>query len=201
MSPIIEYKEIEFKDKLQGIFEQVFTFAPLSFEMLFGELFTSSMTSRAILYPTTPKLTSDVLNAVLTALTTIGDNGFYVSCLSWSSNAQDIGHWFFPTEDANVYNESTYIFSVLENAIYSPRGLWGLIGTQESYSMVGGSELFIQKLFECLPGSPETHLEEFIEDCRYERDFHGNDLVWFPDYIKNVYGKENGIELLQRIKL
>jgi len=201
MSPIIEYKEIEFKDKLQGIYEQVFTFAPLSFDMMFGELFTLSMTSRAIICPITPKLTSEVLNAVLTALTTIGDNGFYVSCLSWSSNTQDIGHWFFPTEDANVYNDNNYIFSVLDNAIFSPRGLWGLIGTTESYGIVGGSEIFVEKLFGYLPGSPETHLEEFIEDCRYERDFHGNDLVWFPGFIQNVYGKEKALELLEGIKL
>ncbi len=163
----------------------------------FDEPFTPSIRHRAILYPVTYELEPSELQAIATAARTVGDDAFYFSVLERPAESEQDRpyHWFIPLEDRNTYHSLGYPF-VLENAIYSPKGLWGMMVSQEQHALVGGCDIFLNTLYAHLPVSEDEQVREFLITWKDNRDRLGSKTDWLPRFMTHVYGPEKAQQLL-----
>lgn len=185
--------ENEYESSLRHRFEEVFRLVPPH-----GYLFTEKIRSRAILYPVDPILSAQQLHPLKDAILNCGENSFYLSILDRLADAGFDSHWEVPLEAISEYQEGQGAFSVLENALYSKRGRWGLRLDPEGYGIAGGSPDFLDVLFDnLLPSSEEQAIKFLAEsDIVVNRD---EELIPFLiDLIKHIYGPDVGEVLLRR---
>lgn len=98
-----------------------------------------------IFYPTYGyHLTKEQYSAVVEAAKAIGDTGFYISVVEYDGDFFEKGeHWLCPFSPHEDYLKLPL---VLENAIYSRSGKWGLIISHEDHAIIGGSDAFVREL-------------------------------------------------------
>ncbi len=93
-------------------------------------------------------LTELQYQALLNAIKRIDEDGFFISIVESrepESLAEDSNHW---SCELPPYADYADLPIVLENAIYSKLGTWGVIISHELHALVGGSEVFVDALRE-----------------------------------------------------
>jgi len=81
-------------------------------------------------------LTDEQFRAVMSAARAVGDSQFVVSEVEYAGDFFRRGrHWLCPVDEFASYVELPL---VLENAVYSPAGKWGLLVSHEQHAIVGG---------------------------------------------------------------
>jgi hypothetical protein len=81
------------------------------------------------------------------------------------------------------FNEPTPI--LLENAIISDRGEWGILFSQESHALLGGRPAFVEA-FKSSYSRAESDLEKFIEARKRNAERMGSDISWMPKLLKHL---------------
>ncbi len=111
----------------------------------FEDPFVESIKDRLLFYPTYGyHLSNDQYCAFVNAAKDNGDDGFFLSVTEYEGNFLVKGeHWFCEYPE---YNEYLRIPLVLENALYSENGLFGIIVSHEDHAMVAGKDEFINSL-------------------------------------------------------
>jgi hypothetical protein len=117
----------------------------------FGYPFTSAVDAVLVFYPIEGYwLTRPQYDSVVNAARALGDSTFYLSLVEHSGDWVARGeHWLckFPR-----YEEYRGIESlVLENALYSSSGRWGVLISHESHALVGGSREFVHHVMTGYP--------------------------------------------------
>jgi hypothetical protein len=178
--------EKAYRKILKPILDQVFWNHPL-----FGALPVSSFDKQAILFPVNFHLKENELNAVLTAMQTIGDQAFYISLIERYDEEQGyINDWYIPQNDYETYFNLEGYFKVLENVIYSKSGQWGIKLAMDQHAIVGGSNLFIDTLFNHLSKTLDEQTHDYLVDCKYYHEVYGHNISWLFNFLTTIYGQD-----------
>lgn len=197
MPEIKPLTERDFQERVLQVFNSVF----ISNDP-FDKPIAPSIPNRAILYPIAYELETIELQAVALAAQAVGDNGFYLSVIERPSEVEQNRpyHWYIPLEELKKYHALSYPF-VLENAIYSPRGKWGMIISHEQHAVVGGDNIFLSTLLSHLLVSADEQLKEFLATWKNNYSRFGSNIDWLSGLLTHVYGVEKAKTLLLQIGL
>jgi hypothetical protein len=179
-------------DKLKNAFYKVF-----KINDPFGEMFVESINSRLILCPTNGyTLDNNQFIALLEAVKSVKDNSFYISeiegaeCFETqnSETRYQCKHW---ESSLNLhYNDYLNLPIAIENAIYSPQGLWGVLVSHEDHAVIGGTKHFIERFKKCYPHWRED-LVKFKKMWVYNSSVYNSNLDWFQKLIFHIYGSDD----------
>ncbi len=111
----------------------------------FGWPFAERIKSGMLFYPTAGyHLSKSQYNAVVAAAKANGDEGFIVSVVEGEGEIIGRGEsWWCKYPN---YEDYLGLPLVLENAIYSKRGSWGIMISHEDHAIIGGSAGFVEML-------------------------------------------------------
>jgi hypothetical protein len=182
---IQRYTQEEFplngKDAYNKIFQEM--------ESIGEVIFTGEIECKGILYPTSTVLSSREIEALLEAIKVYDEDYVFISSIRRNEkNKELIIDWKIDIDSLEIYPSLNELYHGLENAIYSPRGNWGIYLSLDDSGVIGGSEEFITRFY--------NQLGETIEDItkNFLRDF------WEPGkreenlkiYLMSLYGVEKG---------
>jgi hypothetical protein len=162
----------------------------------FDAPFTNAMEARALLYPVAYTLERNEYDAVAQAARVVGDSAM---CLSipdiddHSNHPEYPAHWLLEFRDFAQYEKLPRV-GILENALYSPTGEWGLLISHEQHMVVGGSAEFVETMVRGFPGA-ERALEEFLDTWAEHKQKRDVDTAWIHTLFVHLYGQEVGSDL------
>lgn len=164
----------------------------------FGKPLQKSMRARALLYPVTYLLDPEQGAAVVGAAREVGDDTFCVSITEGDNDFTDQSrHWELDYWEMNEYRELPLV-GVLENAIYSPRGRWGLLISHEQHAVVGGTPEFIHSLKLQWPRFDES-LSEFVKYWAEIKLRRKADTAWLEPLLAHLYGDKFAREAVAQV--
>jgi hypothetical protein len=152
-------------------------------------LFQDSITSRLILHPTDNLwLTEKQYEAFLATIKREGDTEFYISELSCSSftTKRKPGeycnrHWKCTISCLyGIYSEIDFLLDV---AIFSKSGQWGIWISNEETGAIGGSKMFIDH-FKLYYPDWITDWESFQKEYKQLKNEEGKQSARLDDYVK-----------------
>lgn len=165
------------------------------------------MPSRTLIYPAWDSpVTESQFAAVADAAATVGDRGFYIELLTLDA---DTRAWRRTFEDHRAYDEFTNRVNLMENAMFSPSGKWGIVFSFDKHAVVGATPPFLETLrneFRVLYGTDRFgEYEErplvdedvlgFIDLCRWLRP--PERATWsLPELLAQCTGLARAGELL-----
>lgn len=131
-------------------------------------------------------LSEEQYSAIRAAAVGNGDEGYFWSYCEASPNFDQLTeHYWCPLPS---YNEYTSILDyAVENAIYSAKSEWGVLLSQESHAMIGGTEQFISLVKKNYPN--------------WKSDFESLYEEWRNTNWNGVYTMRPHLEILDEIKL
>lgn len=94
-------------------------------------------------------------------------------------------HWIL---DLNEFEAYKHIPLLMEYALYSLKGEWGLIVSHELHAVLGGSTRFMNGFKSAYPEWKKER-EEFLELWAENRVKYGSDISWLPGLLMHVYGE------------
>lgn len=168
----------------------------------FNQPFNETVSHRVILFPTAPyQLDEDMYEAVASAAEAVGDTTALLTLTEGYKGGREgfesCGHWQIElrSDPYAVLSKDKEWISLVENAIYSPTGTWGLIISHEEHAVVGGPPAFVEAIKRNLPGV-EDQLQEFLLTWQDYRDRLGTQIDWLPELLRHIYGTEKAHRLL-----
>lgn len=183
-----EINAIEGKRKLKNEFYKVFKGVNP-----FSEVFNEIITERLIIYPTDGcYLSDDQFNAVIKAAIAVGDDTIYISEIESKSDCfgtteicgmHQCRHWV--VENSISIEEYLEIPLVIENAIYSSQGKWGLIISHEDHAVLGGTHEFIEN-FKMNYESWNDDIHVFEKEWEKNKQKYKSNLDWLPILISHI---------------
>ena len=186
---IREIKNTNIKQEMKTRFKDVFNGIDP-----FKEIFKDSIQEKLILFPTEGYyLSHKQFEALIRAVEFIGENEIYISEIESENDSfassQSISesyqckHWI--VKDLIDISEYSKILIVVENAIYSSLGNWGLVISHEEHAVLGGTSEFMKK-FKDNYDSWEEDIDEFKKSWEYKKDIHNLNLDWLPILIRHL---------------
>jgi len=159
----------------------------------FGRMFQEHITERIVLQLSAYHLKKNQFTALMKTLEAMGEKSFYLSEIEFSDcfdsldqNKDDTYIYkndIFPTNIS--YEEYANLLIVLENALYSPTGKWGVIISHEDSAVIGGTHEFMT-LFKKFYPHWENDLKDFIETWKFHAETYKVKVSWLPDFLKYV---------------
>jgi hypothetical protein len=188
--------EEDFAREAKPVYEHVFaTGNP------FESPFTSVLESRMILFPVHYMMETSLARAITKASAQLNENSFYLSVLERPTDEEHDRpyHWHIGFSEFEQYRSLGYPF-VLENAVYSDRGTWGLMFSHERHAVLGGPAEFVQVVAQELPKLTDQ-VENFVETWKKNQKRLGSKVDWLPRLLKHVYGDERAQDMLVKADL
>lgn len=201
----------EFQSQAEPILKKVFLEGGWAPNDGFGELFTSNITSRIILYPQYHGIPDCLSTQVLVdAALKIGDIGCYL--FPWWNGPSN--YCYIPlSEFVEGYHgepgSSTTISRRIGvdpyssvTTIVSSEGNWGLFTSSEHHVLLGGSPEFMEEIRRGTPNI-DDQLYEFFDFWQNHwhtyllEGFDYGPYQWLPILLNHIYGEEKGAQLLQ----
>ncbi|GAX35992.1 hypothetical protein [Nodularia sp. NIES-3585] len=202
--------ESEYQVEAQPKLRQIF-----AYDDAFTKLFAPDIPEKLIIAPYKYVIEPPLTNAVVAAASELGETGCYFSILwRWkdpqAKEAAQPSHWYIPlTEFHRAYvgnenypplitNEFPY-FQMLEGAIYSSCGKWGIIVTHEWFGLLGGTSRFVEIIRSQIPHIDEQVFEflNYVKSCK-ESSASQTKLEWVRPLLTQIYGEEYVNSLLIR---
>jgi hypothetical protein len=162
----------------------------------FDQPFAPDVERRLILFPVYYELESPLLEALVTPSLEQSDSGFYLSVLERPAEKdQDRPyHWYVSASGLDAYRALGYPF-VLENAVYSPEGKWGIMVSHENHALLGGTASFVDNVRNLVPNL-DNQVFDFLAAWEHNKLEFGSSTDWLPTLVKHVYGEEAGETVL-----
>ena len=188
-----ELSEAEFRAEAEPRLHRVF-----QAEDPFDHPFAPDVERRVILFPVYYELESPLLEALVTAALEQGDSGFYLSVLERPAEKEQDRpyHWHISASGLDGYRALGYPF-VLENAVYSPEGKWGIMVSHENHALLGGTASFVDNVRRLVPNL-DNQVFDFLAAWEQNKIEFGSNTDWLPTLVKHVYGEEAGETILTR---
>jgi hypothetical protein len=180
----------------QAAFEAVFHTADP-----FGCPFRDEVEVRDLLYPVGFRLDEEEFRAVAEAAGKLGEGRAFLSEVEGYSGSRWAArnHWEIDLSEYPYPQLASQGFiDVMENAIYSTAGTWGLLISHEQHALVGGPPLFVSSLRGQLD---RDHLGNFLSFWRENLERFQSDLSWLAPLLKHLYGPGEAARLLWRARL
>jgi len=114
----------------------------------FGQPFTARLSDRDLLFPVSFELEAGQLAALRGAAATVGDDSAFLLLLAGTPDEPH--YWELPSADASPYEPFDFL---LENALLSPSGQWGMLISSEDHAVIAGAPVFMQVIRERFPQS------------------------------------------------
>ena len=186
-----EVWERTYGDAFRAVFQSTDPFdAPL----------TDRMTSRGLLYPVPYLLEPEQFVAVVAAARTMGDDRL---CISVTEEFDGLSGLKAEHYIVNYWEETEYqalgTVGVLENALYSPSGQWGLIISHEQHAVAGGSRSFWDALALSFP-DVDSSLEQFLQTWAEHRRRRKADTSWVGTLLTHIYGPERARAEISKLR-
>lgn len=172
--------------------------------------FSQKIRERKIIYRYNFEITEPLVNAVMVAASNLGDTGFYLALAGERTGYESISHVYINfSELSSLYidkNHKDYEtienFFLLENFVYSPQGLWGILLSHESFGLLGGVPEFIKTIERLVPNI-NRQVYDFINYFSSLKSRHPNiiQIDWLPGLLTHVYGQETAEILLKEAEL
>lgn len=167
----------------------------------FDEPLASEVKNRELWAPVYYTLSVEQFGAVCAVAAAVGDVQICVSVTEEfeSGSGLTATHWIFESWEYAEYEDEPS-FRVLENAVYSPSGKWGILFSHEQHAIVGGSPEFMSTLTREYPDLTQST----VEFLRYWSDVsqrHGTSVKWVPLLLAHIYGREQAKILLAKAGL
>jgi hypothetical protein len=157
----------------------------------FDHMYQYHIAEKMIVFPIDgTHLTEDKYHALVQAAAFINDTAFYVSEIEMPEgfdrpyDPERATHWKSSAACPYAAYRNTTI--VLENALYSPSGQWGVILSAEDHAVVGGSREFMAAFKHSYPQWP-LDLEAFASYWSEYGKSRNMDVTWLSDYIHYIY--------------
>lgn len=194
--------EAEFQSEAEPLVRQVFIN-----DDSFGQPFAPNVPVRIIIYEYFYCIEPPLLDAVVVAASSLGDQGFYFSSL-WRPREKVTNdpypyHWYIPWADVSHYRDGSDIFGAIISAsvLYSPQGKWGIMTSHEHYGLLGGTQEFVDGVRQLVPDLDEQiyGFLEYWQNCKTY--YKGAKTDWIPGLLTQVYGEQTAQKLLQSANL
>lgn len=200
MSKIIRLKHHKQLTDAQEAFHNVFH-SPDPFD----EPFQSKIEKRLILYPFQYVPNNKQYIAIEAAAESIGEKNAYISQIEGYKKGpfREGNHWqvrLSINPFKNGFNHEDGWTGLMETAIYSTHGSWGLISSHEWHAVVGGPNRFIETLAAKFP-EVMTQTQNFLAAWKNNRDRYGVKIDWLPNLLAHLYGPETSHKLLMEAEL
>jgi hypothetical protein len=184
----------EVRDRLAAndSFQRVFT-TPIA-----AGPFQQVVAAKNILYPVFYQLNAGQLEALGRAAQSVGDDAMFLSVIGHlEPQPSKPTDWIIPLEDLASYQSLRGYHLTLESALYSPRGLWGLVTFEDNLAAVGGSLQFVQVLREQMLYSFEAQVKAYLRAClRNFQELHRG-YSGLYEFLANLYGQDTARQLLR----
>ncbi len=190
MEPISEQV---FENRVKPVFDLVF-----ANEDPYDTPFQRRIQSRLLLYWFGHSLDEKQpwFRSLIEGVRELGEDGFYFSYLGRPSTPSR--HSYIPLVEAASYGDEIY---PLENAIYSARGVWGIICSDEDHAILGGPEHLVSKIHASFSGW-DVRLNMFLE---YWKGLHDQSprvrIDWLPTLLAYLYDSAFARKKLQESDL
>ncbi|MBD2092132.1 hypothetical protein H6F67_19980 [Microcoleus sp. FACHB-1515] len=174
----------------------------------FQQPFAFGISDRLIIFPYKYSIEPPLTEAIVAAAASLGEKNCYFSILwRWQDPQQtkaiEPSHWQISLTEfhaAYVGDENCLpliasrqsSFNLLEGAIYSGRGTWGIMVTHESFGLLGGTSEFMQAVRSFMPNIDQQVLDflSYIKECKQGYGKDGS-FAWVRSLLTHVYGAEN----------
>jgi hypothetical protein len=135
-------------------------------------------------------LTKKQFEALIKTVKKIGESSFFLSeiegdCFLEESNQQSfqLKHWNMNIETS--YEDYKKNPLVLENAIYSSSGTWGVVVSHEDFAILGAKEDFIS-IFKKFYPEWSDGIQNFLKMCAYHKEVYKSDLSWVQEFLNHI---------------
>lgn len=153
----------------------------------FSDPFHKTLSERVLIFPTKGYYLQE--NQFHALMKTIGESTFFVSESEGDSFnlSQDFHselsaqHWI--AENTVSYEGYQSMPLVVENALYSPQGEWGLQISHEDHAILAGNSLFIDSFKEAYPEWKEDK-DKFHQYWVEANKEFSTDITWIHDFLK-----------------
>ncbi|MFD2172159.1 hypothetical protein [Tumebacillus lipolyticus] len=155
----------------------------------FDNCFTDNIQAKLLLFPTDGYyLQHEHFNVLCQAISQFGEEDFYLSeiegdCFSESSTGGSYEHGHWEGTSSSTFEDYTDIPVVLENAIYSTCGSWGVMISHEGHAVLGGSTELIELVRSLYP-QYVTCEQRFIEYWEYNQREYSSKIDWMTAFLK-----------------
>lgn len=184
--------------------------ARIAFERVFvtadpyGEPFSSGVARRSLVFPTDHYALNDAqYTALADAAHASGDVSAFIVDIedwrdrrSWGDKRREL--WEVVLGSVNPYRSlpAESNISLMQTAMFSQSGLWGLQQSDEFHAIVGGDHTFMDAFELGLGVDHETQIRSWI-DYWYEGQRAGwADATWLPRHLQHLIGPQRASELL-----
>lgn len=157
----------------------------------FDKMFVPSISSKIILYPTKGyHLSEKQFLALIRTMETFGEKSFYLSEIEGNTFVKNDTGVIYPYEHLELNIETPYIeyegkTIILENALYSSEGTWGIIISHEEHAVLGGHKDFMETFEKLYPEHMDDQ-KKFVEAIKYWGKLSKADLSWLPAFIAYI---------------
>jgi hypothetical protein len=179
----------------------------------FGSPFESSVQGRLLIYePDVRKadnpygLSTCDLRALLGAADDQDLERVFLSVVDPDDERWDTGHHVLSPLSVDSYRHPGPMdaWPIVPHAIYPPSGAWGVITSDESHVLVGGSQRFIHELEARLGRSQDEMIAAWLEEWAgyQDRSDSGRHIGdWIPAQLAHVVGPERAEAALSESRL
>lgn len=142
------------------------------------------MPVRVILFPTDNyRLTAEQFRALTNTLLDCGEREFFVSEIEVEPDPFDAGdHWIC---EEPSFSEYTDLLIVIENALYSSSGSWGILLSHELHALLVCRQSFWDAFKKRYPNWKRDQ-DEFIESWQYNEKELGSDVKWLKPFLAHL---------------
>ncbi len=166
--------------------------------------FQTEITKCVILFSEPYALEGKYLNAIGRSALESGDTNIaYISLIEGLSGNEFSSrfHWSFDLFDYpyEELRKDEDWFPLMENAIYSLNGAWGIIFSEYGHAIIGGSNLFFDALERQVPQIHEDvylFLAEIKVDIESSRKTVPYFQGWLPNLLSSIYGSSQAATML-----
>lgn len=162
----------------------------------FGEMFQDKISERLLLYPTCGTYLDEVqFRAVIESAKHVDDMGFYISEVEAEPDCftlPDVNEIYHPAHWecslSSEFQDYRDLTLVLNNAIYSKKGTWGVLVSHEDHAVLGGNTIFVNEFKRNYPSWTDS-LTEFESMLSYNRIKYNTNVDWYEGLKKHLNQK------------
>jgi hypothetical protein len=158
----------------------------------FGEMFQDWVNKRLILCPIDGYyLKENQFRALLKSIQAVGENKIYISEIEMGRESfipqngelYQCNHWEYDV--SKIVENYLRLPIIVENAIYSSIGRWGIIVSHEEHAVIGGTESFIEQ-FKLFYPKWEEGLTNFCNKWADNLNKYHSNIGWYLRFLSYV---------------
>gem|GEM_PF-2936576 len=107
------------------------------------------------------------------------------NCFSKATSVTDYQHNHWELLENVTFEQYQQIPLVMENALYSSSGKWGVMVSHEDHAVIGGTQDFIERFKLHYPNWNED-FAVFEEKWRLNQQNYGSNIEWLPGFIRHL---------------